>query len=114
GLTDENREIDFHFIDDNGKKYRVEFKLMGKGDPESADAAIARQTDIFVADTLSDTNKAQFDGKGIHWVELRSEVGFRKLYTVLQEIGIPCQNFQGDLQTNLDRVIPQAFDEIAT
>ena len=34
---------------------------MGKGNPESADAIIARNTNVFVADTLSTQNKNQCD-----------------------------------------------------
>ena len=53
-----DREIDFYLL--NGKqKYLCEVKLMGKGNPESADAIIARNTNVFVADTLSTQNKNQ-------------------------------------------------------
>lgn len=34
---------------------------MGKGNPESADAVIARDSKVFVADKLSDLNKKQLD-----------------------------------------------------
>ncbi|KAB2846245.1 MAG: CfrBI family restriction endonuclease, partial [Ignavibacterium sp.] len=43
------REVDFYLIDD-GKYYRCEVKLMGKGNPESADAIFARESSVFVAD----------------------------------------------------------------
>jgi hypothetical protein len=36
----------------NGKEYLCEVKLTGKGNPESADVIIARDSNIFVADTL--------------------------------------------------------------
>ena len=112
GITDEGREVDFHFVHDNGNRHFCEFKLMGKGNPESADVAIARQTNIFIADTLSQTNKNQLDGLGVHWVELRSDVGFRKLFDILQILGIPCHNYQGDLNALLDDLVGQAFEEI--
>ena len=50
------REIDFYLKDENNI-YKCEVKLMGKGNPESADAVIARDSKIFIADKLSDTNK---------------------------------------------------------
>ncbi|MBI5682045.1 MAG: CfrBI family restriction endonuclease [Deltaproteobacteria bacterium] len=33
---------------------------MGKCNPESADAVIARDSKVFIADKLSETNKRQF------------------------------------------------------
>ena len=38
---------------------------MGQGNPESADAIIARDSDLFVADTLSQQNKDQCDERDI-------------------------------------------------
>ena len=46
-----DRAIDFYLLN-KGKEYLCEVKLMGKGNPESADAIIARDTNVFVADTL--------------------------------------------------------------
>ncbi|EAL53288.1 putative type II restriction enzyme [Campylobacter upsaliensis RM3195] len=55
---DFDREVDFKLYNvDKTKEYRVEVKLMGKGNPESADAVIARDSHIFIADTLSEQNK---------------------------------------------------------
>lgn len=54
--TSFEREIDFYFKEGKNE-YKCEVKLMGKGNPESADAAIARGSRVFVADKLSDTNK---------------------------------------------------------
>jgi hypothetical protein len=110
GLTSEDREIDFHFIDKNSNEKNCEVKLMGKGNPESADAVIARDTDIFVADKLSKTNKSQLPKRGAEWVELRSPEGYRRMYEVLQKLGIPCQDFNGDLDDRLDVILPALFE----
>ena len=66
------REVDFDLKNGN-EKFRCEVKLMGKGNPESADAVIARDSKVFVADKLSDLNKEQLDERGVEWVELRSD-----------------------------------------
>lgn len=68
---DFDREVDYKLISKKGKIYRVEVKLMGKGNPESADATIARDTQIFVADTLSEQNKAQLKSRGVYFLELK-------------------------------------------
>ncbi|MCA6070657.1 MAG: CfrBI family restriction endonuclease [Endomicrobium sp.] len=62
-----DREIDFYLVN-NGKKYLCEVKLMGKGNPESADAIFARKSDLFVADTLSQQNKNQADELKVSWI----------------------------------------------
>ena len=61
---------------------------MGKGNPESADAFIARESNIFVADKLSDKNKSQLSSLDVHWVELRSEEGFLRFENILKDYNI--------------------------
>ena len=84
--ADFEREVDFYLIAGD-KRYRCEVKLMGRGNPESADVVIARESKIFVADTLSDTNKRQLDSLQVEWLELRS--GFGKFASILQRLLIP-------------------------
>lgn len=69
---DFDREVDYKLISKNGHKYRVEVKLMGRGNPESADAVIARDSQIFIADTLSEQNKNQLESLGIKYIELKN------------------------------------------
>jgi hypothetical protein len=108
GLTDAQREVDFYLIGNNTKRYHCEVKLMGKGNPESADATIARATDVFVADKLSELNKQQLTKLKIRWVELRSTQGYRKFGSILQQLDVPHTEFAGDVDSRLDKI----FDEI--
>ncbi len=100
------READFYLEGDTGLSHRCEVKLMGKGNPESVDAPIARGSKVFVADTLSDQNKAQLNEAGIHWVELRDENGYKRFEQVLTALSIPCQPFEDDVQGALDKIFP--------
>ena len=102
------REIDFYLIKD-GSNYKCEVKLMGKGNPESADAVIARDSKVFVADKLSETNKRQLDHLDVEWVELRDANGFRKFEAVLESLDIPFTDI--DLR-NLESDVERIFDEI--
>jgi len=102
-----HREIDFYLLKDDNE-FLCEVKLMGSGNPESADSVIARNTNILVADKLSDQNKNQLDSLNIHWIELRSEIGFRKFKDVLVKLNIPHKDFQ----TNLENVLNDIFDQI--
>jgi hypothetical protein len=71
GTLDFDREVDFKLLNKSGKWLRCEVKLMGRGNPESADAVIARDSDLFVADTLSAQNKKQLEARNIEWLELK-------------------------------------------
>jgi hypothetical protein len=103
-----DREIDFYLI--NGKiKYRCEVKLMGQGNPESADAIFARETNIFVADKLSDQNKNQADKLGVNWVELHSENGYMRFCEILQKLNIPHKKFTGSVDILLENVFKNLF-----
>ena len=63
---------------------------MGKGNPESADATIARDTKIFVADTLSTQNKAQLKQRGIEFVELKNNPdSLHDFKEILEKLNIP-------------------------
>jgi len=101
-----NREIDF-FLIEKENIHKCEVKLMGKGNPESADAVIARDSKVFVADKLSDQNKAQLDKLGIEWVELRGEVGCNRFYNVLKNLKIPCKKFKGNLEKRVDEILSE-------
>ncbi len=78
---------------------------MGRGNPESADAVIARDSKIFVADKLSDTNKAQLNSLNVEWVELHS--GFRRFKNVLENLKIPHKDFTGNLDNEVDKLLKQ-------
>ena len=90
---DFDREVDFKLYNKNRREYRCEVKLMGSGNPESADAVIARNSDIFIADTLSTQNKNQLNQLGISWLELRNhnkEDIISQFKNILLRLEIPC------------------------
>lgn len=103
------REVDFYLVTPK-KKYRCEVKLMGKGNPESADAIFARESDLFVADKLSDLNKEQAEILKTEWVELRADNGFMRFTNVLDKFKIPYKNLKMDINKKLDTVMKQVFE----
>lgn len=85
-----DREVDYKLISNNGKIYNVEVKLMGMGNPESADGAIARDSKIFIADTLSEQNKNELYAKGIKYLELKNNKNIIKDFKIiLNDLNIP-------------------------
>ncbi len=104
-LPETERESDFYLFDVAGKDYPCEVKLMGKGNPESADAAFARNSKVIVANKLSDANKEQLNNSGILWVELQTENGYRRFEQVLKTLSIPYKSFTGNLDEALEKIL---------
>jgi len=104
------REVDFYLIGPDDHHYRCEVKLMGRGNPESADVIHARTTQVFAADTLSNINIEQLDENNVEWVELRHVDGYKRFKTVLDHLGIPYQEFEGDIDKSLEKIFDDIFD----
>ena len=86
-----DRETDYKLISRQGRIYRVEVKLMGKGNPESADAVFARDSDIFIADTLSEQNCRQLEERSVKYLMLRNNNNsLNDFIKILRELDIPC------------------------
>jgi len=105
---DFEREIDFYLVEGKNQ-HKCEVKLMGRGNPESADAVIARDSKVFVADKLSDTNKKQLNSRRVKWVELRSDGGFRRFETVLDHLKIPHEKLPKKIDKKLEIVFKEIF-----
>ena len=85
---DSLREVDYYLVSPDGCRARCEVKLMGQGNPESADAIHARDTDVFVASTLSVTNRVQLDEARVLWTELQVPNGFLRFQDTLRTLNI--------------------------
>ena len=105
---DFEREIDFYLVEGKNQ-HKCEVKLMGRGNPESADAVIARDSRVFVADKLSDTNKKQLNSRKVEWVELRSDGGFKRFETVLDHLKISHEKLPENIDKKLDLVFKEIF-----
>lgn len=106
--VDFEREIDFYLLKEK-ENYKCEVKLMGKGNPESADAVIARDSKVFVADKLSETNKKQLNSLKVEWVELRNKDGYKRFGKVLENLKIPHEDFKGDVNSALKKIFQEIF-----
>lgn len=102
-----DREVDFYLKKDDSR-YKCEVKLMGQGNPESADAIIARDSSVFIADTLSQQNKNQCNELGVHWVACRDFEGYKRFKLILDKFEIPYEDYIGELEKDL----PIIMDEI--
>ncbi|MBQ3403740.1 MAG: CfrBI family restriction endonuclease [Synergistaceae bacterium] len=85
-----DRETDYRLIASDGRICRVEVKLMGRGNPESADMTIARDTDILIADTLSPQSQSQLTSRGTQCLILRDNPAILPAFTeILCRLNIP-------------------------
>lgn len=105
-----DREIDFYLLKD-GKELSCEVKLMGRGNPESADAVIARASTVFIADKLSQQNKNQLDHLKINWIELRTQDGYKRFKKTLDNLKIPHKDYKGNLDKDLDKIFATIFND---
>jgi hypothetical protein len=103
------REVDFYILSSSEKKLRCEVKLMGKGNPESADVIFAREPNIFIADKLSDKNKLQADKLGVQWLQLREENGYKKFSNILKKLKVNFKEPSEDINGKLDKVLKEIF-----
>jgi len=104
------REVDFYLLNPLIKEeHKCEVKLMGKGNPESADAVIARGSKVFVADKLSPTNKTQLSSLDVEWVELRSADGYKRFFTILKNLNIPATEHYGNIDDRLEKIFVDIF-----
>lgn len=106
---DVDREIDF-YLKNGERQYKCEVKLMGQGNPESADAIIARGSEVFVADTLSEQNKNQCDQLDVCWVACRDFEGYKNFKKALDKFKIPYTDYQGDLEKDLPNILDDLFE----
>lgn len=105
---DVDREIDF-YLKSNGTEYKCEVKLMGQGNPESADAIIARDSNVFIADTLSQQNKNQCDKLDVCWVACRDPNGYKRFKLALDKFKIPYTDYNGNLDKDLVNILDELF-----
>ena len=105
------REVDYFLIPLHGDRAKCEVKLMGRGNPEGADAVIARGSRVFVASTMSDTNKTQLDSLGVLWTELQTPQGFLRFRETLEQLHIPHTALppKDDYSEDIERAIRETF-----
>lgn len=109
------REPDFYLFDDVGAVCRCEVKLMGKGNPEAPDSALARGSSLLVGKKISEKMKNEMDEANIHWVELGTKDGYKQFEKVLNKLSIPCKPYHRNLQEDLNDILPLFLsDDIQT
>ena len=88
---------------------------MGKGNPEAPDSALARGSSLLVGKKNSEKMKKEMDEANIHWVELGTKDGYKRLENVLNQLSIPCKPYHRNLQADKNAILPLILsDDIQT
>jgi len=108
----ENREIDGIVFSDDGKKVlQIELKLLGIGNPEIADEALARKVDLFLIDRLTPMMIEEAAEIGIRVIELRRKDALNELYKFFKDNGVSVKKPVGiDLDKSVPRIL-QKYNE---
>jgi len=86
-----NREIDAVIFSQDKKPITVELKLLGIGNPEIGDEALARRVDLFLIDRLTEMMIAEAAKIGVKVIEFRQENVLQELYEFLKSKNVLCE-----------------------
>jgi len=105
----ENREIDgIVFSDDNKRALQIELKLLGIGNPEIADEALARKVDLFLIDRLTPMMIEEAKKLGIKVIELRDKNALFAIYDFLRTHGVTANK---PTEFNFPKSIPKILEK---
>ena len=101
-----NREIDGIILSDDHKKIiQIEFKLLGIGNPEIGDEALAREVGLFLVDRMTTMMIEEGKKKGVNIIELRDEKALTKIGEYLKKEGFDVKN--PPKITEIEKLVPQ-------
>ncbi|MBL7131578.1 MAG: CfrBI family restriction endonuclease [Candidatus Omnitrophica bacterium] len=86
-----NREIDAIVFSKDKKPLTIELKLLGIGNPEIGDEALARKVDLFLIDRLTEMMINEAKQIGVKVIEFRQERALKELYEFLRLKNVNCK-----------------------
>jgi len=86
----ENREIDAIVFNKNKEPITIELKLLGIGNPEIGDEALARKVDLFLIDRLTEMMIKESEKIGVKVIEFRQENPLKEIYKFFSSKNVNC------------------------
>lgn len=106
-----NREIDAVIFTKDRKPLTVELKLLGIGNPEIGDEALARKVDLFLIDRITEMMIDEAEKIGVRVVEFRQENALQELYKFLKSKNVNCQEPESLSEKQLKSQIIEIINE---
>jgi len=106
-----NREIDAIIFNRDKEPLTVELKLLGIGNPEIGDEALARKVDLFLIDRLTDMMIRESEKAGVKVIEFRQENPLMEMYKFLISKNVNCSPPEEITSNQLGEKIKQIIEE---
>ncbi|MBA7467683.1 hypothetical protein ES707_02904 [subsurface metagenome] len=107
----ENREIDAIVFNKEKKPLTIELKLLGIGNPEIGDEALARRVDLFLIDRLTDMMIEEFKKIGARVIEFRQKNSLLQIYKFFSSKNVNCNPPEKMAPKQLQDKIDEIIDE---
>ena len=107
----ENREIDAIVFNRDKEPLTVELKLLGIGNPEIGDEALARKVDLFLIDRLTEMMKRESEKIGVKVIEFRQENPLTEIYKFLTSKNVNCSPPEKMTSKQLEDRIEKIIEE---
>ncbi len=106
-----NREIDAIIFNRDKEPLTVELKLLGIGNPEIGDEALARKVDLFLVDRLTDMMIKESKRVGVKVIEFRQENPLMEMYKFFISKNVNCSPTEEMTADQLEEKIKQIIEE---
>jgi len=111
----ENREIDAIVFSRDKEPLTIELKLLGIGNPEIGDEALARKVSLFLIDRLTEMMKEESEKIGVKVIEFRQENPLMEIYKFFTskyvECSLPEKMMPEELEDEIIEIIKEWKEE---
>jgi len=107
----ENREIDAIVFNRNKEPITIELKLLGIGNPEIGDEALARKVDLFLIDRLTEMMIKESEKIGVKVIEFRQENPLKEIYKFFSSKNVNCNEPEDMTSEELKEKIEQIIKD---
>jgi len=111
----ENREIDAIVFSRTKEPITVELKLLGIGNPEIGDEALARKVGLFLIDRLTEMMKKESEKIGVKVIEFRQENPLMEIYKFFTSKNVDCsppeKKTSKELEDEINEIIKEWQEE---
>jgi len=112
----ENREIDAIVFSQNKEPLTIELKLLGIGNPEIGDEALARKVSLFLIDRLTDMMIKESEKIGVKVIEFRQKNPLMEIYNFFTSKNVDCNPPEKmtpeELEDRINEIIKEWREEI--